>query len=62
LPDKAVVVEEIKRPVRKQLSSEEINQIIIDYTENQMGVCQIANKYGCHFSTISKMLKSRLTR
>jgi hypothetical protein len=57
LPNEVAVVKNIERQVRKKLSSEEKAQIVFNYTVNQMGVCQIAKKYGCHYTTISKMLK-----
>jgi hypothetical protein len=57
LPAGVSVVKETKPFTGRRLSPEEKAQIIVDYTEGQIGVCQLARKYGCHHSTISKMLK-----
>jgi transposase len=44
------------RSTQKQLSDDEIAEIIVDY-QNGMSTYQLAEKFGCHRQTISKSLK-----
>jgi len=60
LPDGAEIVKNKRQNPRTKLNDEEISQAIVDYTENGLGVCEIARKNGCHHSTVSKILKTRL--
>lgn len=48
-------VTEIRQP-QKYLTDEEVAQIIAEY-QNDMTTYQLAEKYGCHRDTISKVLK-----
>jgi DNA-binding CsgD family transcriptional regulator len=57
LPDNATTVTMLKRKQKYGFSPEETEQIIVDYTLNHLTVYELAAKYGCHRSTISKHLK-----
>jgi len=59
LPDGTETVKRLRQTSRRKLNEEEIAQIIIDYTKNNMGVCEIGRKNGCHYTTISKLLKTK---
>ena len=59
LPDDAEAVEELGRWNSRKLSDNEISQIVTDYSENNIGVCELGRKHECHYSTISKILKNR---
>lgn len=57
LPDNVRIVKKVNRTVRRALSSAETEEIIKAHTIHGIGVCQLARKYGCHHSTISKLIK-----
>jgi DNA-binding transcriptional regulator LsrR (DeoR family) len=56
-PDGASLVTEIKRNQKHSFTDDEIAQMVIDYTDHHLKVYQLADKYGCYRTTISKVLK-----
>ncbi|MDR3315243.1 MAG: hypothetical protein LBS98_01975 [Coriobacteriales bacterium] len=58
LPDEVTVVREIRQCQKRHFEPEEIARMTTDYTEHHMTVYQLANKYDCNRTTVSKVLKS----
>ena len=57
LPKDATIRRTLIQKQKRHFEQDEIAQMITDYTEHKMTVYQLAEKYGCHRTTISKRLK-----
>ncbi|MDR0308555.1 MAG: HTH domain-containing protein [Coriobacteriales bacterium] len=57
LPENATVAKKTAQQHKTYFSKEEINHLIIGYTQNRLTVNQLAEKYGCSRQTISNVLK-----
>jgi IS30 family transposase len=57
LPENTAIATKIERNQKHRFSTEETEGMIEDYTNNKLTVYQLAEKYGCHRTTVSKLLK-----
>jgi len=59
LPDDVKVAKESQQHQRHYFEPTELAQMVIDYTEHRLTVYQLADKYSCHRTAISKQLKQQ---
>jgi transposase-like protein len=57
LPDNAVTVNGTVRHPKRNFTEAEIQSLVTNYRDNGLTVYQLADKYGCHRNTISKVLR-----
>jgi predicted DNA-binding protein (UPF0251 family) len=57
LPENAKTVSVLRQEQKHEFSPEETVRIVVDYTVNHLTVYELAAKYSCHRTTISKHLK-----
>jgi IS30 family transposase len=62
LPENATTATKLQREQKHHFSTGEIEGVIEDYTKNKLTVYQLAEKYGCHRNTVSKLLKNNGVR
>jgi DNA-binding transcriptional regulator LsrR (DeoR family) len=58
LPDGARAVTAIAKKRKLGFSQQEVENVVKGYTEQRLTIYQLAEKYGCHRNTISKLLKA----
>lgn len=58
LPDGARAVTAIAKERKLGFSQQEVENVVKGYTEQRLTIYQLAEKYGCHRDTISKLLKA----